>query len=971
MALREMLVVMGFNSQSGDPQLVPHAPPPCSLAENLDPHTKHLNLNSNHLTSNQPPACTADTPRAPSQNQFDQTAPTPDFKLLFIPNCKPVSLKLWQEDVPSPQINSIETQSIWVKLFNVPLRLWFPKGLSYVASAIGKPLFVDAITQSIDRIDYVLVCVELNLHSPLPSSFTVRTNNNKKVQVTAQYPHKPSICTHCKVFGHATDQCTRRVDDLGPSANSGKDQSDQSWQLIIRRKNNHPSSQCHPIPNPFPAPTNSSRVDEASTSHTSKLALITQSELSPNGEVQPQPHPAHEESQPHSADPRSTPTTKYSTKFKDGCVVPTKSIPISNSFGSLGMNDTIEEQESPAEDDHFSEEEDDIVSVSNHKNYDPAYSPILNKALKSRKPNQGKHSKAKTKICQENVVVVHRNIAPTWSIVCNYQYSTLGRVWILWNPMLVSIFPTFMNGQVINCSVWIHSLNTKCLASFVYGVNTAVQRVALWRALHFHNDPGEPWILMGDFNVLLHVNESFGGANRWTQGMLDFKDCSHKNELEDLRFTGIQFTWTNNSFGCANISRKLDRVLVNYAWMNRFAQATCEFLPHGVSDHSPMLVVLGEISPRKNLPFRFFNFWVLNEKFIDIVFHGWQKEVFGTKMFCVVQKLRALKYPLKLLNKIAFGSISQKVDTCRKELSQCQANLDLNPANDHLRSQEKELAAKFSELCLVEEIFYKQKAQIHWLKVGDQNTSFFMKSFSSKANRRKVVSIKDSLGNTVQGLDLRNEFLNYFQNLLGQSYSSYPGMSSFSNIITKTIPSSLIPIFTAIPTYMEIQKTMLSFNPYKSPGPNGFNSCFFTHAWPIIGQDITEAIQDFFISGRLLSEINCSYIALVLKTPNPSSGKRGVRQGDPISPLLFVLAMEVMSLSLANAISTNPCFKYHWRCSKFSISHLAFADDLLLFSFGNVALVQVLHNALSNFLLISGLSINCSKSQVFFSGVDG
>ncbi|XP_059650595.1 uncharacterized protein LOC132296410 [Cornus florida] len=331
-----------------------------------------------------------------------------------------------------------------------------------------------------------------------------------------------------------------------------------------------------------------------------------------------------------------------------------------------------------------------------------------------------------TKIWQENVAVVRRNIAHIWSIVCNYQYSTLGRVWILWNPMLVSVYPTFTNGQVINCSIWIHSLNTKCLASFVYRANTVVKRVALWKALHIHNEPGGPWILMGDFNVLLHVNESFGGANRWTKGMLDFKECLHKNELEDLRFTGIQFTCTNNSFRCANISRKLDRVLV------------------------------------------------LNEKFIDIVFHGWQNEVFGTEMFNVVQKLRALKYPLKLLNKRAFGSM---VDIYRKELSQCQANLDLNLANDHLRLQEKDLAVKFSELCLAEEIFYKQKVQIHWLKVGDQNISFFMKSFSSKANRRKVVSIEDSLGNTIQGLDLRNEFLNYFQNLLGQSYSTYPDLS--------------------------------------------------------------------------------------------------------------------------------------------------------------------------------------------------
>ncbi|XP_059669114.1 uncharacterized protein LOC132314246 [Cornus florida] len=99
-------------------------------------------------------------------------------------------------------------------------------------------------------------------------------------------------------------------------------------------------------------------------------------------------------------------------------------------------------------------------------------------------------------------------------------------------------------------------------------------------------------------------------------------------------------------------------------------------------------------------------------------------------------------------------------------------------------------------------------------------------------------------------------------------------------------------------------------------------------------------------------------------------GKREIRQGDPISPMLFVLAMEVLSLSLGNAVSNSPSFKFHWRCNKLSITHLAFADDLLLFSFGNLAFVTVLHNVLTRFLQWSGLSINCSKSHVFFSGVD-
>ncbi|XP_020220498.1 uncharacterized protein LOC109803368 [Cajanus cajan] len=91
---------------------------------------------------------------------------------------------------------------------------------------------------------------------------------------------------------------------------------------------------------------------------------------------------------------------------------------------------------------------------------------------------------------------------------------------------------------------------------------------------------------------------------------------------------------------------------------------------------------------------------------------------------------------------------------------------------------------------------------------------------------------------------------------------------------------------------------------------------------------------------------------------------RGLRQGDPLSPFLFLIAAEGLNQMVQLAVSLDLWKSFIVGKDKIQISHLQFADDTLLLTQGDWRSLETIKAILQNFELVSGLKVNFSKSNL-------
>lgn len=122
-----------------------------------------------------------------------------------------------------------------------------------------------------------------------------------------------------------------------------------------------------------------------------------------------------------------------------------------------------------------------------------------------------------------------------------------------------------------------------------------------------------------------------------------------------------------------------------------------------------------------------------------------------------------------------------------------------------------------------------------------------------------------------------------------------------NDLIAKVVPQSVSQLdndfLTKIPFDMEIREVVFAMNGEGAPGPNGFDGCFYHSFWDIIGHDVCKAVNQFFIQGWMLPNLNSNSVVLIRK----SKGADRIEDFRPIALANF--QFKIITKTLADRVS--------------------------------------------------------------------
>lgn len=223
--------------------------------------------------------------------------------------------------------------------------------------------------------------------------------------------------------------------------------------------------------------------------------------------------------------------------------------------------------------------------------------------------------------------------------------------------------------------------------------------------------------------------------------MQAFRDTMQFCDLHDLGFNGLPWTYNNKQVGRKNVRVRLDRAMANQGWCNLYQDICVQHIMSSRSDHLPIILrskkFEQKINPKRWPKYEYM--WEREESLLNEVADTWSKCKKATDLADIKNNLQTTMDSLRTWSKAKFGGVDREITKLKKRLERLYST-NLHANNDEIQH----VMARLDELLLREEMLWKQRSRVQWIKVGEQNTKFFHRKASWRAKKNKISVLKTS-----------------------------------------------------------------------------------------------------------------------------------------------------------------------------------------------------------------------------------
>lgn len=440
-----------------------------------------------------------------------------------------------------------------------------------------------------------------------------------------------------------------------------------------------------------------------------------------------------------------------------------------------------------------------------------------------------------------------------------------GGIWLFWRKEEVDVTPIETHGQHITVKI-ARVGEEPWMFSAIYANPDSSIRNDLWRALEdIKRSFNGPWLIAGDFNETRTIGERHGvGGSEMQRRCRAFSDWLDTNGLIDLHFSGPPHTWFRGDSEATFKSARLDRFVSNEDWRLKFEEGTVKHLPKACSDHCPILLSTCGFAPIPTSlkPFRFQAAWLTHEKFKEFMELNWN----NMEPLIPFQKMLAIK--LNEWNRDIFHNIFRKKLQLWARLEGVQKLLAKRRLH-HLIEKEKELRKEMELVLYQEELLWFQKSRLDALRDGDRNTKYFHLSTIIRRRRNRIEMLMNSEGTWVSDPEeVKQMIVNYWEGLFREEDPSIQSFDFLHDCFPPIAHEDRLNLSKPFVS-SEVKAAIMSMQPYKAPGPDGFQPVFYQQFWDLVAPSVTKTVMNVLEGREFPEDLNRAFLVLIPKEENP------------------------------------------------------------------------------------------------------